>query len=73
MNYLSTESGVSKQQISDIHKNKDKIMNLLQDSLIFILWIIIPSLDYLDHSPESPQVQIIKVWLICSYKWLLLQ
>ena len=37
---LSTKHVVSKQQMSHIHKNKDKIIKLRQVSLIFIVHII---------------------------------
>jgi len=71
---LSSEYGVSKQQISDIHKNKDKIMKFADnlesdhglkrkfsiDSLIFI-FSIIWTLDYPDYSGQSPRVRIIEV------------
>ena len=73
---LSSEYGVSKQQISDIHKNKDKIMKFADnlesdhglkrkfsiDSLIFI-FSIIQTLDYPDYSGQSPRVRIIEVRL----------
>ena len=46
---LAPEFGISKQQISDISKNKDKILKFTA-SLIFI-FSIIRTLDYPDYLP----------------------
>ena len=69
---LAQELGISKQQISVIRKNKDKILKnvlfavipfvYISFSLIFI-FLIIWTLDYPDYLPRSRQVWIIEAQL----------